>query len=208
MIKRTWLILALAIITVMSLVTYAGVTQSFFSDNEESSDDRLGIRWGYYTINDGFENTGNPAWDDKWDDNGVTEWIQGSTKPNTGTYDAYSDQDNNGYLTSDDIDASTANNITVMFYYNLDKVEAGDIYVQTFNGTQYINWFDLHTYNTDYKYEKWYLFREVITDTQYLIAGFRLRFDTTGLRQNREESNIDDVIITTDTYRTHCQWRS
>ena len=75
MIKKTWLILALAIITVMSLVTYAGVTQSFFSDNEDSSDDRLGIRWGYYTINDGFENTGNPAWDDKWDDNGITEWV-------------------------------------------------------------------------------------------------------------------------------------
>jgi len=199
MIKRTWLILILAIIIVMSLVTYAGATQSFFSDNENSSNDRLGIRWGHYTINDGFENTGNPAWDDKWDDNDVTGWIQGSNKPNTGTYDAYSNRDSNGYLTSDDIDASTAENITVLFYYNLDKVEAGDIYVQAFNGTHYNNWFDLHSYNPGYQYKKWYLFSEMITDPQYLIAGFRLRFDTTGLTQSKEEANIDDIIITTDT---------
>lgn len=199
MIKKTWLILALAVITVMSLVTYAGVTRSFFSDNEDSSDDRLGIRWGHYTINDGFENTGNPAWDDKWDDNGITEWIQGSRRPNTGTYDAYSNRNSNGYLTSDDIDASTADNITVMFYYNLNGLEEGDIYVQSFNGTHYNNWFDLHAYNPGYRDRNWYLFSEIITDPQYLIAGFRLRFDTTGLTQFREEANIDDVIITTDT---------
>ena len=72
MIKRTWLILALTVMTVMSLVTYAGVTQSFFSDNEDSSDDRLGIRWGHYSIDDGFENTGSPAWDDYWNENGTT----------------------------------------------------------------------------------------------------------------------------------------
>jgi fibronectin type 3 domain-containing protein len=183
----------------MSLVSYVGVTQSFFSDNEDSSDDRLGIRWGYYTINDGFENTGNPAWDDKWDDNGITGWVQGSTKPNTGIYDAYSDWNNNGYLISDDIDASTADNITVTFYYNLYKIEAGDIYVQTFNGTHYNNWYDLHTYNPGYQNKKWHLFNEVLTDPQYLIAGFRLRFDTTGLTEDKDEVNIDDVIITTDT---------
>lgn len=183
----------------MSLVTYAGVTQSFFSDNEDSSDDRLAIRWGYYTVNDGFEDTGTPPWDDKWDDNGVTNWIQGSNKPHSGRYDAYSNKNNNGYLTTDDLDASTAENITVIFYYNLDKVEVGDIYVQTFNGTHYINWYDLHTYNPGYQYKKWYLFSEIITGPQYLIAGFRLRFDTTGLTEDKKEANIDDVIITTDT---------
>ncbi|MBN2074492.1 MAG: hypothetical protein JW762_02965 [Dehalococcoidales bacterium] len=199
MIKRTWLILALAVITVMSLVTYAGVTQSFFSDNENSSDDRLGIRWGHYTINDGFENTGSPPWDDKWDDNGVTDWRQDTRRTHTGTFDASSNRNNNGYLTSDDLDASTADNITVLFYYNLSWLEAGDIYVQTFNGTHYINWFDLHTYNPRYRSGRWYQFREIITDPQYFIAGFRLRFDTTGLTERFEEANIDDVIITTDT---------
>jgi fibronectin type 3 domain-containing protein len=199
MIKRTWLILALAVVTVLSLVTYAGVTQSFFSDNEDSSDDRLAIRWGHYTINDGFEDTGNPPWDDKWDDNGVTDWLQDTRRTHSGRYDAYSNRNSNGYLTSDDLDASTAENITVMFYYNLSRLDEGDILVQTFNGTDYNDWFDLDTYNPGYRDGRWYLFSEIITDPQYLIAGFRLRFDTTGLRQNREEANIDDVIITTET---------
>ena len=195
--SRKWLILLLAIVTVMSLATYTGVTRSLFVDDEQSTDDALGIRWGLFTLNDGFETTG-AAWDDYWDENGTTTWVQDSSKPHGGTYDAYSDSTNNGYLTSDEIEASTADNITVSFWFNLKNLEAGDLLVQRYNGTAYVTWYDITSYPT-YVNNTWCQFNEVITDPQYRIAGFRLRFDTSALVDTNEEANIDDVIITTDT---------
>jgi len=53
---RKWLIILLAIVvTTMSTATYAGVTESLFTDDEQSTDDALGLRWGFITLDDGFE---------------------------------------------------------------------------------------------------------------------------------------------------------
>ncbi|MFC2022204.1 hypothetical protein ACFLTR_03220, partial [Chloroflexota bacterium] len=112
---RYWLIVLLAIVTVMSLATYTGVTRSFFVDDEKSTDDALGIRWGLFTLNDGFEDTVD--WDANWDENGTTDWVQSTGKINNGSYSAGSTIPNTGNLTSDEIEASTADNITVSFYY-------------------------------------------------------------------------------------------
>jgi len=193
--RITWLILILVIVSVMLIVVNTGITTSYFTDDEPSTDDALGIRWGLFTLNDGFEGT---PWDDYWNENETTTWIQDSAKPNSGTYDAYSDLTNNGYLTSDEIEASTTDSITVSFYFNTKSIEAGDCLLQTYNGTAYNTWYDITSYPT-YVNNAWCLFNEVITETQYLIAGFRLRFDTSALVDTNEEVNIDDVIITTDT---------
>ncbi|MFC1988938.1 fibronectin type III domain-containing protein, partial [Chloroflexota bacterium] len=149
------------------------------------------------TINDGFENTGSPAWDDLWDENGTTTWTQDTAKPHNGTYNALIDTATAGYLTSDDMEASGADNITISFWFNTKNLEAGDIWVQTYNGTDYVNWHDLTAYPT-YINNVWAFFSEVITDSQYRIHGFRLRFDSTAMAST-EEVNIDDVVIATDT---------
>ena len=193
--SRKWLILLLVIVAMMSLATYTGVTRSVFIDDELSTDDALGIRWGLFTLNDGFEGT---PWDDYWNENGTTTWIQDTTDPNTGTYNAYSDEFNQGYLTTDEIEASTTDNISVSFWFKLSGVEPGHCLVQTYNGTAYNTWYDLTNYPA-YSSNTWCQFNEVITDSQYLIAGFRLRFDTSLLVDDNGEANIDDVIITTDT---------
>ncbi|MFC1965525.1 fibronectin type III domain-containing protein, partial [Chloroflexota bacterium] len=193
---RKWLILLLAIVTVMSLATYTGVTRSLFTDDEHSTNDALVIRWGLFTLNEDFEDTVD--WDVNWDENGTTTWVQDTAKPHGGIYNAYSDLNSNGYLTTDEIEASTADNITVSFWFNTKAVEAGDLLVQRYNGTSYITWYDI-TSHPSYVNNAWCEFSEVITDPQYLIAGFRLRFDTTALVDTNEEANIDDVIIATDT---------
>jgi len=190
---RKWLLILLAIVTTMSLATYTGVTRSFFTDDEQSTDDALGIRWGLITLNDGFEGT---PWDDYWNENGTTTWVQDSANPHSGTYSAYCDKNSLGYLTTDEIDASAADNISVSFWFNLGSLEAGDCLVQTYNGTSYNTWYDLTAYST-YVDSTWCQFNEVITDPQYFIAGFRLRFDTSAILGN-EAANIDDVYITTD----------
>ncbi|MFC1946898.1 fibronectin type III domain-containing protein, partial [Chloroflexota bacterium] len=195
MIKRTWLILALTVITVMSLVTYAGVTQSFFSDNENSSDDRLGIRWGHYIINDGFENTGSPEWDDYWNENGTTTWVQDSSNPHSGIYNArITNLNTPGYLTSDELDSSAADNITVVFWFKANELEAGDCLIQLYNGITYTTWYDLVSY-PGYVDNTWCKFAEVITDPQYLLAGFRIRFDASTLGSDSDEINIDDFFM-------------
>ncbi|MFC2044883.1 fibronectin type III domain-containing protein [Chloroflexota bacterium] len=191
--SRKWLILLLAIVTVMSLVTYTGVTRSLFVDDEQSTDDTLGIRWGLFTINDGFESAG-AAWDDYWDENGATDWVQSTNKINNGSYSAGSLIPNTGYLTSDEIEGSTADNITVSFYYFPKQLEPGDVWFQTYNGTDYQNVYDLEAGTNNV----WNLYSQVITDPQYLIAGFRIRFDSS-LADANDEIYIDDFVVTTDT---------
>jgi len=67
--RITWLILILVIVSVMLIVVNTGITTSYFTDDEPSTDDALGIRWGLFTLNDGFEGT---PWDNYWNENGTT----------------------------------------------------------------------------------------------------------------------------------------
>jgi|GEM_PF-4593954 len=191
---RKWLILLLAIVTIMSLATYTGVTRSVFIDDELSTDDALGIRWGLITLDDGFEDT---PWDANWDENGTTTWVRDSANPHSGTYNAYCDKNNLGYLTSDEIDASGVSapaGITVSFWFKAKGLDAGDCLVQTYNGTTYNTWYDLSAYST-YVDSTWCLFNEEIIDSQYFIGNFRIRFDASALGGTTEEANIDDVLI-------------
>jgi len=143
-------------------------------------------------LNDGFEGT---PWDDNWDDNGTTTWIQDSSKPHAGTYKAHiSNKSTPGYLTSDDLDTFAAENITVSFWFNVKSIEAGDCVLQIYNGSTWTTWYDLLDYPT-YVNNVWCQFSEVITDSQYFISDFRIRFDSSVLGDSTEEANIDDVLI-------------
>jgi hypothetical protein len=143
--RITWLILILVIVSVMLIVVNTGITTSYFTDDEPSTDDALGIKWGLITLDDDFEGT---PWDDNWDENGTTTWIQSSLKQHGGTYSAYCDLNNPGYLTSDEIDASVSERITVAFWFFPKLLDAGDCLIQTYNGTAYNTWYDLKNYPT------------------------------------------------------------
>ena len=189
--NRAWLILlaGLAII----LLAGATITRSSFTDPEQSIDNTLTISPKSVTLlNDGFE--GNP-WDANWDGNGTTSWVRDASKPHSGLYDALCDQNNNGYLTSDDLSTAAAVSITVSFWFKTKGIGAGDILVQLYNGSTYNTWYDLTNYPT-YVNNAWCYFSESITDPQYFISNFRLRFDSSGLVDKNEECNIDDVLIT------------
>ncbi len=179
---------------VMTLATYVGTTGAFFVDDELSSDDSLGFGWGLTTLNDGFE--GSP-WDDNWDENGSTVWLQSSAQAYSGTYAASGTKTEASYLTSDDLFASSATNITIHFWYRPSSIEAGDILFQAYNGTAYNTLYDLLSYPT-YADNTWCEFSEVINDSQYFIAGFRIRFNNTGMTNNNDAVWIDDVLVITD----------
>jgi fibronectin type 3 domain-containing protein len=178
----------------MLLVTRTGLTRSLYTDDEQSTDDALSIEWGLYNLSDGFESA---PWDGLWDENGTTTWTQDTSNPHSGNSTAFSNKNTPGYLTTDEIDASEADNITVSFWFYTKNADAGDILVQTYNGTAYNTWYDL-TNHPNYSNSTWSLFNEVLTDSQYFIAGFRLRFDNSAMTAGGEEVYIDDVYITTD----------
>ena len=60
------------------------------------------------------------------------------------------------------------------------NIENGDLIIQRYNGSAYDNWYDIANY-LSYKNNAWCEFSENITDSQYVISNFRLRFDGSGL---------------------------
>ncbi|MFC1860575.1 hypothetical protein ACFLYC_03290, partial [Chloroflexota bacterium] len=191
MITRKWLIIILIITLMMSLATYTGVTSSYFLDDEQSTDDSLGIKWGLVNFNDGFEGT---PWDGYWDKNGTTDWSQSTAQIHSGTYSAHH-ASGNTYLTSDEIDASAATQVAVSFWFYLKDLNKGPLSVLQYNGTTYNTLYsDLTTYPGVVK-NTWIQFIQNITDSQYFIAGFRIRFDGSTMTT---DAYIDDVLIVTD----------
>lgn len=170
-------------------------TGAYFIDAETSVDNELIIAtsWGPTTLlDDGFE--GEPR-DTNWDNNGTTNWIRTDIFPHSGLYSASCNRFFNGYLTSDDLNASGAVSITVSFWFLPWDTEAGDMLVQLYNGSTYNTLYDLAGYPT-WQNKSWCYFSEKITDSQYFNSNFRLRFDSSGLVDTIEKHGIDDVLIT------------
>ena len=191
--KRVSFILLTLIVTIQLLAMF-GSTSAYQVDTETSADNSISA-WVTETITlltDGFEGT---TWDNNWNGNGTTTWARSSARKHTGTYSALSIKNNKGYLTSDNLNTSTAINISVSFWFYPKSLETSDIIVQRYNGTAYVNWFDLTAYPT-YNNNQWCLFNEAVTDAQYFKNNFRLRFNTSSLADNNDEVNIDDVLIT------------
>ena len=188
--RITWLILILVIVSVMLIVVNTGTTTSYFTDDEPSTDDALGIKWGLITLSDGFEGT---PWDQYWDENFTTDWQTGAGYGGS-TYSA-EHASGDTYLTSDEIDASAATQIAVSFWFNLKALNKGPLSVQIYNGTTYNTLYaDLTTYPGVAK-TTWIQFTQNITDNQYFIAGFNIRFDGSTMTTN---AFIEDVLIVTD----------
>jgi hypothetical protein len=139
-------------------------------------------------LTDGFEvGFGN------WDGNGVTDWARVSSQKHSGTFSAYADLNDN-YLTSDNLDTSTADSITVSFWYRDVGIDADDnVYLQFYDGSTYRNIFEVGTNGAEgewHQYSVWYR-----TLFQYQIPNFRIRFDARSI-DSGEELWIDDVSIT------------
>ncbi|GAI24044.1 unnamed protein product, partial [marine sediment metagenome] len=144
------------------------------------------IKWSVTLLSDGFEGT---PWDFYWG-NGTTDWQPGAGYGGS-TYSA-EHASGDTYLTSDDLDASdAAENITVSFWFKLKLLNKGPLWVQTYNGTSYDNWFDLVSYAGGVK-NTWLYFSETITNSLYFISNFSISFDGSTLTTN---AFIDDVLI-------------
>jgi hypothetical protein len=174
----------------MLIVVNTGITTSYFTDGEQSTNDTLNIKWSVTTLlSDGFELT---PWDQNWDYNFTTDWQTGAGYGGS-TYSAEHASGDTS-LTSDDLDTSGAGTITVSFWFKIKLLNKGPLYVQIFNGSTYDNWVDLVSYAGGVK-NTWIQFSQTITDPpdpQYFISNFSINFDGSALTT---DAFIDDVLI-------------
>ena len=145
---------------------------------------------------DGFEDSGD--WFVNWGGNGATDWRRGGI-PHSGLWSVYSRDTLEGALTSRSIDVSSANTITVEFYYRLTATETDDFRLYYFNGASYVPIASLGV-GVGPSVGGWFYYEDIITDSQYLRSNFRIRFYSTladgGVWGTDEYVRVDDVKIT------------
>jgi hypothetical protein len=87
---------------------------------------------------------------------------------------ADADSSDDGYLTSDDLDMSTAPAIYVNFWFMEDDVDNNDNFqLQFYNGFSY-NYIQNLNYLSPVE-DRWYEYSIKITDSQYFKSNFRIQ---------------------------------
>jgi len=136
---------------------------------------------------DGFENGFS-----NWDGNGATNWDLSTSQKHSGLYSAHAGR-GNSYLTSDNLDTSSAEGLTISFWYREHGVSASNnAYLQFWNGTAYTNIFELGVTVPEDTWH-WYTFQTY--DPRYLSANFNFRLDARSIAAGGDLW-IDDVSIT------------
>ena len=138
-------------------------------------------------FSDGFETNNFNL----WTDGGTTTWVITPGQKNSGTYSATCGPANDGYLTSDNINMTGATSIYLSFWIRDDDLDNGDGILYFYDGTTYDQILDLNTLTP--AEDTWTFYRTNITDSQYFISNFRIRFYETP--DGGENCWLDDVTI-------------
>jgi hypothetical protein len=139
---------------------------------------------GTVLLDDGFEGT---TWDANWTN---TVWVSDSTV-HGGSVSAKAAAQTAGTFTSINLDTNDANAIHIRFWLQKDDTEtADDFLLEYYNGTSYSSPIDLDTVGAD---DEWLVYTDTITDSQYFVPNFRIRFNASPERN--ENVWIDDVEI-------------
>jgi len=142
---------------------------------------------GIILLQDSFEGA---AWDGNWVS--PHNWLKDTTTYSHGTSSAWANPDNNGYFTCDALDTSDATAIHMHFWFMKNNTDAAqDVLLYYYNGTNYNLIADLDTLGSD---DVWLHYTNIITDSQYFVSNFRIRFDATP--EKRENVWIDDIVVT------------
>jgi hypothetical protein len=142
-------------------------------------------------LDDGFETA---DWDANWDAIPHNWWEDNWHDPHSGSASAWAANGDEGYFTCDNLDASGASAIYVDFWFRKDDTESTDFTLYYYDGSNYHLIDELDNNGPD---NTWLHYTEKVTDNQYFVSNFRIRFDATleGGGPGGEEVWIDDVLI-------------
>jgi uncharacterized repeat protein (TIGR02543 family) len=130
---------------------------------------------------------------DNWNGNGITNWITDTSQKHSGNYSARASSTST-YLTSDNLDTSYGDGITVGFWYRR-SASAHSVNLQLWAGSSYITIVNL---GTSVPINVWQHYSIQSYYPGYLRKDFRVRIDATALTTG-EYFWIDDFSITTPT---------
>jgi len=137
-------------------------------------------------LDDGFEAA---DWDANWDYISH-DWREDNSPVHSGSASAWATDSDEGYFTSDNLDASDAIAIYVDFWFRKDDTESADFTLYYYDGNNYDLIDELDDNGGD---DAWLHYTDKITDSQYFVSNFRIRFDATlGWGENVW---VDDVLI-------------
>ncbi|MFA5365655.1 MAG: hypothetical protein WC325_10795, partial [Candidatus Bathyarchaeia archaeon] len=141
-------------------------------------------------LDDGFEGS---TWNANWND--VSSSWQRDTNPvHSGSASAWATNYHEGTFTSDNLNANGASAIYVDFWFSKTGLTQGndqnDFTLYYYDGSNYDLIDELARVGGD---GTWEHYVAKITDSQYFISNFRIRFDAT--LGNGENVWVDDVVI-------------
>jgi len=149
-------------------------THSSFASQQAGPDsvyDTLTESWKQNTtlVNaESFEGTWPPT---GWSETGA--WNREANQAYQGTNSAdFDGAASSGNLDTASFDCSDASSIYVNFWFRDDDLDADDFLLQYFDGTQWDTIQDMGGYTED----TWHYWEQNITDSQYFISNFQVRF--------------------------------
>lgn len=142
---------------------------------------------GQELLNDGFEGA---VWDANWNDI-AHSWYRDNSPIHSGSYSASARNNNEGVFTSDNLNTSDAAAVYVDFWFQKDDIESTEFTLYYYDGNNYNLIVELDTLGSD---DVWLHYTDTITDSNYFISNFRIRFDGYNL-DTYENVWVDDVII-------------
>ena len=149
---------------------------------------------GQTLLSTGFEEATDAEAKAPWNGNGAPDWRRSTDQSHSGSYSGRSDKTYQGDVISDDLDASdlvAGDSITVDFWFRKRKIENNEFILYYYDGSNYDKIVDFEPGNGD---NKWIHYQDTITDSQYFISNFRIRFHSS-LNKSNEYVWIDDVAI-------------
>ncbi|MFH2110023.1 MAG: hypothetical protein ABIJ47_02060 [Candidatus Bathyarchaeota archaeon] len=114
-----------------------------------------------------FESTWPPT---GWSATG--NWNREANEAYQGTYSADFDGSSSGNLVTPSFDCSGASSIYVSFWFRDDDLDDDDFLLQYWDGGQWDTIQDMNGYSED----TWHHWEQNVTDSQYFINGFQVRF--------------------------------
>ena len=136
------------------------------------------------------------SFEGSWPPSGWTassRWDKENDEQYDGWYSADFDGGNgwSGTLTTPAMDCSDADSILVDFWYRDNGAESGDFVLQYYDGNSWNTVYDL---SATYYEREWHNYQDEITDSQYFISDFQVRW-VTDTNHNSGDVFLDLVTI-------------
>lgn len=134
-------------------------------------------------LEDSFEgNFVNWAGASGWDKTS-TQWVSGvsSARAGLGACD----------LTSRNLDASGRTSIDIQFWYRDHLTAGSDVTLSAYNGKR---WVQIAKLSNKTPEDTWHFYQTTITDPQFMVPNFRIKFEAAALRGNKS-FYLDDVLV-------------